>query len=232
MEEIVELINYTYDKYHSKKIKLTVSKRLKGIANSYNQLIKIAKKNYNLDANKYYNTRLKSDKKLLQVQTKALQEINRCLKNILCEYHIMPASSFSAQTHLIGDSDIDFMVRIKNISINDIVKITNYLGNYGYIFKKIGTPDDDTLRYFIHSKIIDNIEIEVKIRDYDGANFIAKLHNYLDNKLTKEQQIYTTYIKYLMKNNNYNDEYWKFKLIYNEYGLYKIKSSSLIMPLV
>ena len=50
----------------------------------------------------------------------------------------MPASSFSARTHLLGDSDIDLMIRIKYITINDIVKITNKLGKCGYIFKNIG----------------------------------------------------------------------------------------------
>ena len=35
-----------------------------------------------------------------------------------------------------------------------------------------------------------------------------------------------------MKNGGYKNEYWKFKLIYNEYGLYKTKSSLLMLPLV
>jgi len=231
MEEIINLINNTYNVYHSKKENLSVNERLKGINDAYLSLINLGKENFSDEATKYYRTRQKINKKLLKIQNKALKEINKCLKDVI-DYYIIPASSFSSKVHLIGDSDIDLMIRIKNISINDIVKITNKLGNCGYIFKSIGTPDDENLRYFIHSKIINNIEIEVKVRDYEGADFIAKLHEYLDNHLTIPQQIFTTYIKYLMKNNNKKEEYWKFKLIYNEYGLYKINSASLIMPLV
>jgi hypothetical protein len=230
MKDLIKLINKTYNTYHSKTAKLNTDERLKGIGESYIKLIELAKENYFDDANKYYKSRSKLDKKLLKIQNKSLNEIKKCLTDI--EYDIMPASSFSARTQLLGDSDIDLMIRIKYITINDIVKITNKLGKCGYIFKNIGTPDDEKLRYFIHSKYLNGVEIEVKVRDYDGADFIAKLHKYLDSKLTKEQQIFTTYIKFLMKNGGHKDEYWIFKLIYNEYGLYKIKSPSLIMPLV
>ena len=41
-------------------------------------------------------------------------------------------------------------------------------------------------------------EIEVKVRDYEASEFIANLHKYLDSKITKEQQMFTTYIKYLI----------------------------------
>ena len=44
------------------------------------------------------------------------------------DYYIMPASSFSSKTHLVGDSDIDLMIRIKSMTFNDIIKITNKLG--------------------------------------------------------------------------------------------------------
>jgi predicted nucleotidyltransferase len=170
--------------------------------------------------------------KLFQIQKKALGEIKKCLKDVLPEYHIIPASSFSAKTYLISDSDIDLMLRIKNISIDDIIKVANKLGQCGYIFKSIGTPGDEKLRYFIHGKIINGVEIEVKIRDFDSSQFIVNLHNFLDNNLTIKQQMFTTFIKYLMKKEGKKEEYWKFKLIYNEYGLYKTKSTKLIMPLV
>jgi predicted nucleotidyltransferase len=211
---------------------MTVADRLKGIENAYLKLIELCKENYLDEAKKYYKTRQKMNNKLVKVQKKALNEIKKCLQDVLLDYHIMPASSFSARTLLIGESDIDLMIRIKNISLNDIVKVSNKLGNCGYIFKNIGTPNDEELRYFIHGKIMNDVEIEVKFRDYDGSQFIANLHEYLDKNLSIPQQMFTTYIKYLMKKENKKEEYWKFKLIYNEYGLYKIKSPSLIMPLV
>ena len=231
MEEIVQLINQTYQTYHSKNTKFSINKRLKAISNSYIKLLEIAKNNYFEQANKYYKLRSKSDNKLLKIQSKSLDEIKKCLSSTNIDYEIIPASSFSAKTHLVGDSDIDLMLRIKSMNINDIITVTNQLGKCGYIFKSIGTPTDEKLRYFIHSKHINGVEIEVKVRDYHGAKFIVNLHKYLDNKLTKEQQIFTTYIKYLMKN-NYKDEYWKFKLISQEHALYKINSSSLLLPLV
>jgi hypothetical protein len=231
-EEMIKLINQTYNTYHSKIVKLNTEERLKNIGNVYLKLLELAKNNFLDEATKYYKTRSKSDKKLLKIQQKSLNEIKKCLNDVFPDYYIMPASSFSSKTHLVGDSDIDLMIRIKSMTFNDIIKITNKLGNCGYIFKSIGTPEDEKLRYIIHGKIINGVEIEVKVRDYEASEFIANLHKYLDSKLTKEQQIFTTYIKYLMKNGNYKDEYWKFKLICYEYGLYKTKSSLLLLPLV
>ena len=231
MDDIIELINNTYDTYRAKSKKIFISKRLKGVGESYPKILDLCKKYYTNEATKYYTVRQKMNKKLLKIQKKALDEIKKCLKDVLSDYYIMPASSFSANTHLIGESDIDLMMWIKNMSINDIVNVSNKLGQSGYVFKNIGTPSDKNLRYFIFSKIINGVEIEFKFRDWDGSQIIAKLHKYLNNHLTTSQQMFTTYIKYLMKTNNKKEEYWKFKLIYNEYGLYKIKSPILLMPL-
>lgn len=231
-DEMIKLINQTYNTYHSKTVKLNTEERLKNIGDAYLKLLELGKNNFLDEATKYYKIRSKSDKKLLKIQEKSINEIKKCLNDVFPDYYIMPASSFSSKTHLVGDSDIDLMIRIKSITINDIIKITNKLGKCGYMFKSIGTPEDEKLRYIIHGKIINGVEIEVKVRDYEASEFIANLHKYLDSKLTKEQQIFTTYIKYLMKNGGYKNEYWKFKLIYNEYGLYKTKSSLLMLPLV
>ena len=57
------------------------------------------------------------------------------------------------------------------------------------------------------------------------------MHKYIDSKLTNDQRIYITYIKYLLKSQKC-EEYWKFKLIVYEHALYKTKSKFLLMPLV
>ena len=59
MEKIIELINDTYNTYHSKSKKMTVADRLKGIGNAYLELIELCKENYLDEAKKYYKTRQK-----------------------------------------------------------------------------------------------------------------------------------------------------------------------------
>jgi hypothetical protein len=133
------------------------------------------------------------------------------------------------------------MVRIKDMytniisnNLDDIIKFSNRLGNCGYVFHEVKSKEDPTATYYVFQKIIDGIEIEIKVRDYDGAIFVANLHNYTDNELDEESKIYTTYIKYKLKENKekYKNEYWKFKLIYTENAMYKTGATKLIMPLV
>ena len=82
MKDLIKLINKTYNIYHSKTAKLNTDERLKGIGESYNKLIELAKENYFDDANKYYKSRSKLDKKLLNIQNKSLNEIKKCLTDI------------------------------------------------------------------------------------------------------------------------------------------------------
>ena len=48
-------------------------------------------------------------------------------------------------------------------------------------------------------KWIDGVEFEVKIRDYECTLPIQKLHDKLDNDLTREEYVFWTYHKYLLK---------------------------------
>jgi len=239
MEQIVTEINNIYNTFHSKQTKYTTIERLKGISDGYKKIIDIAKVNFRIDAETYFDMRKKSDKKLEKIQRKVLKKINKCFSGL--QYDIIPASSFSAKVNVIGESDLDFMVRIKDMytniisnNLDDIIKFSNRLGKCGYVFHEIKSKEDPTATYYVFQKIVDGIEIEIKIRDFDGATFVAKLHDYTDNKLDKESKIYTTYIKYKLKENKekYKNEYWKFKLIYTENAMYKTNATKLIMPLV
>ena len=199
MEKIVSEINNIYNTFHSNKTKYTTKERLEGISDGYNRIIAIAKEHFKIDAEFYFDERKKSDKKIAKVQKKVVKKIKKCFEGL--EYDIIPASSFSAKVNVIGESDIDFMVRIKDMytniisnNLDDIIKFSNRLGKCGYVFHEIKSKEDPTATYYVFQKIVDGIEIEIKIRDFDGATFVAKLHDYTDNKLDKESKIYTTYI--------------------------------------
>ncbi len=240
MDTIIKHINYIYNTYHSSNTNYDTSQRLSGISNGYEQLIDIAKNNYENDAKEYFNKRTHEDKKLKKIQKNELKNIKKCLNGL--QFDIIPASSFSAKVNVIGESDLDFMVRIKDMHINiknnsldDLVQFSNRLGSCGYIFSEVKSKEDVTATYYVFTKNTDNVDIEVKVRDFDGSIFVAKLHDYSDNKLDMNSKIYTTYIKQFFKlpenKKQYADEYWKFKLIYTESAMYKTGATKLIMPL-
>ncbi len=241
MEKIVKNINYIYNTFHSQNNNYTTKERLKGIADGYKNIIDIAKNNYKEEAHKYYKKRTSEDKKITKIQKEEIKNIKKCLKKL--DFEIMPASSFSAKVNVIGESDIDFLVKIKdmynnikNNKLDDLIEISNRLGKCGYKFSEVNAREDPIGTYYVFSKINNGIEIEVKVRDYDGCRFISELHNYVDNKLDLESKIYTTYIKQFFKlpenKSKYKEEYWKFKAIYSENALYETKSPKLMLPLV
>lgn len=241
MDKIIIEINNIYNKFHSKNTQYSTKERLEGISNGYEKIINIGKTHFKNEAELYFNKRKHSDVKIEKIQKKVLKRIKKCFNGL--KYDIIPASSFSAKVNVIGESDLDFMVTIKNMynnifsnNLDDIVKFSNRLGQCGYVFHEIKSKEDPTATYYVFQKKIDGIEIEVKVRDLDGSIFVANLHNYTDNTLDEESKIYTTYIKQYFKlpenKDKCKEEYWKFKLIYTENAMYKTGAKKLIMPLV
>lgn len=74
---------------------------------------------------------------------------------------VLPASSFSAKTNLVGESDINFNVLFDKLNISDLIKISNICGANGFEFIEIRSSHDNGIHY-VFQKFIDNVEIELK----------------------------------------------------------------------
>ena len=154
LEKIIdETINISY----KKEDKLSIRKRYKLMNDGFNKIMKHIDENYQKEANSYYKKRSLKDKKINKIQSKALIEIKSCVKQLSCskniEYDIIPASSFTAKTNLIGESDLDFLILIKNINDDKAICFGNALGNCKYILNEIRNKKDYKKKTLCISKI-------------------------------------------------------------------------------
>ena len=102
---------------------MTPRERYKNLAMTFDGILEIVHTYFNDEAVVYYKERSKHDAGLKKIQDDSKREIERCIKDMECfeqhniEVDVVPASSFSARTHLIGDSDIDFAIMVKKIDM-------------------------------------------------------------------------------------------------------------------
>ena len=80
-----------------------------------------------------------------------------------------------------------------------IEDLNYFLGKYNFKFEKIGNKNDSKNMYYIFNQHIDNIEVELKVRDLDNSNAVRALHDYIDNKLDQNLKILMTYAKNQLK---------------------------------
>jgi hypothetical protein len=151
-----------------------------------------------------------------------LSGLDFCCKTSI---HIM--SSFNSGTNLIADSDIDFGLLVLNLTDKKCATIGKILEEKGYKFAKVFNPDNPKNTYTSYEKIVDGIEIEVKIRDHDFSQVMLMLHNYLDNTLTEHQRTMITYGKYLFKTHE-KRLYNLFKKLIYEYAFNYIEGGHLM----
>ena len=169
--------------------------------------------------------------RLKEIQTSVKAELEGLFEDI--DLTVTPASSFSAGTNLIEESDIDFNVPVKNLDTETLVRLSNLCGTKGYRFTGALSTDNPGI-YYVFSQIVIQgdieVEIEVKIRHAEVYEQIhSKMHQYLDNTMSTKDKATITWIKYnLIKNKPY---YKAFKALYYEYALAKAGVYEMIYPL-
>ena len=99
------------------------------------------------------------------------------------------------------ESHNEFGSNFNHVIYNKIVKI---LYENGYSFDHICDYNNIERRYFSFSKVVkdengENVEFEVKIRDYEFSKLMLALHKYLDEVLSYEEQTFITFGKFLCK---------------------------------
>lgn len=218
-KNIIELNNY----YHSKTVKLTKDDRLNGIIKSFREILN---KYSDKTASLYVKKRKPEDKKLKIIQEKIRKETI----NFLGIKDIIPVSSFTAGTNLIGISDLDYAVLVDEINENILLKYSNLFGMNGYVFKEIRQPNAIGVHY-VFEKYIDNVEIEMKLRDKKYfLSTINPMHLYIDKKISKKDKETITWIKYNLKEKS-KEGYKAFKALYYEYGIGMAGLKDMLYPI-
>ena len=240
---IIAKINKVYG-YYSSRFNITPRKRLKMFNRGFNKILELCKQKYEKKANKYYTIRNKENKKYKIAQKYALKELKRvfCLDkvkkkfNYVDEIVVHKTSSYAAKTHIIGDSDIDFTICIDSkLKVSDFEKCYKEIGEtfltkVGYRCKKCIQNTKKCELYQVFTKMINGIEIEVKIRDLNAFSSLLRYHKYMNSCWNNDKKIYITYIKYLLSNPKV-DEYTKFKWLIMEFGFYNAGVGKFFGPI-
>ena len=216
---------------------MTPRERYKGMAHTFDEILALARSyGFEPDAKRYYAERRKGDAALERLQARAKAEIERCIGETACvgmhklAFRVVPASSFSARTHLTGESDIDFAVLIKRIDTNKVVCASNGLGACGFVYNDLRNVESLRHVHWVFQKFVDGVELEAKVRDDDGFKEILKLHDYLDRRMDQDTRELVTYVKHLFKTHN-KAGYDEFKQFYYSQAGYHGGTRELLYPL-
>jgi len=226
---IQEKVSSIYRTYHSKDASFSKKERLEGIMNGMDELITIVSADEEA-AESYVLRRTEQNKKLAIIQSQTGRQVSGFLG-----IEAIPASSFSAGTNLIGESDLDFNVPVMNREEETMIRLANLCGKNGYHFVEIRSKGRAG-QHAVFQKWVDEadikVEIEVKLQ-FDGEYYLrvfVPLHNYLDNVMNDRDRTMITWMKYNLKNLS-KDGYATFKGLYYEYALAKSGGTELLYPL-
>ncbi len=208
----------------SKKNQLTIQQRLKAILIEFPQLLE--QLSGEPEAKTYIQNRKKEDHKLKKIQTKVQKDAIKFLDN----KNIIPASSFSAGTNLIGESDLDFAVLVDNLDDETLMIYSNLFGLHGFQFTEIRQKGNIGVHY-VFQKYVDGVEIEMKLRDKKYfMSFLYHIHHFNDHVLSKKDKETITWIKYNLKNNS-KEAYDAFKSLYYDFASASSGMKQLLYPL-
>ena len=222
---------------YSRGLDMTPRARYKGMAHTFDQILDLARASgFEAAAKAYYEQRRRGDAALERLQTQTKKEIERCIQDTDCMgmhkmvFRVVPASSFSAKTHLTGESDIDFAVLVKRIDTNKVVCASNGLGGCGFIYNDLRNPESPRHVHWVFQKFVNGVELEAKVRDDDGFKEILKLHDYLDHHMSQDTRELVTYVKHLFKTHD-RKGYDEFKQFYYSQAGYHGGTKELLYPL-
>lgn len=161
-------------------------------------------------ADRYYDKRQKYNKKISSIIN--ISKIKSMLNPIKFKYSLLLMSSYP-NFNLIKDSDVDFGLLVRNLDMEKLFQITILLTSNGFKPNSM-TLNKNGMNAYRFIKIINGLEVEIKIRDYKSTIPIQKLHIALNSAPIQEQK-YWTYHKYLIK--NYVKEHPNKKRLYSEF---------------
>ena len=165
-----------------------------------------------------YNSRIKP---IVMLELKQLQELFDGDQHDIVFIKLM--SSYTANTNLCGTSDIDIGVVLNGMTEAKVQIIAQLLLDRGYRFSKLMNG------YYCYNRIItmdhgEEIEIEIKVRDFDLSKDMICLHDYLDNECEEKQKMIYTYLKYkfMLYKEVFPKAYSLLKMLFYNIALLKI----------
>lgn len=195
----------------------SVNEALEYVAKQMNNVIFPMLEQYENEAKIYCQKRDLNNSKIQSVLDEELHKIKKELSTnlnapleIIPVVYVVPMTSFTGKLHLEGHSDVDIAVCVRNMYQEDgsdntlyIDIVTNKLRELGYNYtSSFGYDANWTIpknRYISYGKIVDDIEVEIKIRDWRNTQPLIDLHEKIDKNLTVKQQCLYTYAKLLLK---------------------------------
>jgi hypothetical protein len=220
-----------FNKIHSKNTGESSRERLRKSADWMKQKIQEVHALDHANIQIYMKRREKDDERLKKIEKAVQKDITSFLKE-----EVISASSFSAGTNLVGDSDLDFNVPISPMDTLNLVRLSNLCGQQGYEFAEIRNVESPNLHY-VFQRVVEGVEIEIKLNNRGPYMAVMdKVHTYLDHDMTKEDRECITWMKYKFKNLSKRSiegkEYYnKFKAMYYEYALYYAEVNQMLYPL-
>ena len=237
---IGEVVLVDYREYHSKAVRMTTKNRIRGIHESFVDLLQFVWSRDQEKIKQYIEKRKPEDEKLQKVQDKMKPEIKKML-----DIEPIPASSFTAGTNILGDSDLDFNIPVPDMNLRKLLILATKCGNYGYQFADIRNEGLPGVNY-VFSKFVDGVEIEVKLNHaVPYMEVMDKVHDYLDRQMPKEHKQTIAWIKQhfkdLTKKRANTEEakaavelakkqYKEFKALYYEHALYPMGLHEMMYP--
>jgi len=139
---IGEVVLVDYREYHSKAARMTIKNRIRGIHESFVDLLQFVWSRDQEEIKQYIEKRKPEDEKLQKVQDKMKPEIKKML-----DIEPIPASSFTAGTNILGDSDLDFNIPVPDMNLRKLLILATKCGNYGYDFADIRNEGQPGVNY-------------------------------------------------------------------------------------
>jgi hypothetical protein len=216
----------------------SINDEITNLVNRFNSTILPLLENKLEEAEKYYKEREEYSEKKVDPVNEQVKILMKKMKEeykdeFNDEYTYSVASSYSAKMNLIGESDIDYFILFKPLTTEKIIRISQLLERYNFKFDKARNLDKVDNVYYIYSQIIDDIEVEVKVRDLYYSRSVVALHDYIDNKLDKDTKILLTYAKYQLKLKSKQDKLFRgydyFKTLFYNYCFKDIDDSFYII---
>ena len=229
--DIGQELSTLFSKIHSKKNSMNARERLQLSAKWMKEKIQEVHTADHEMIQRYMERRKPEDERLKKIQKAVQRDIASFL-----EEEVISASSFSAGTNLVGDSDLDFNVPISPMDTLNLVRLSNLCGQHGYTFDEVRNAESPNL-HFVFQKVVEGVEIEIKLNNRGPYMAVMdKVHTYLDHHMPKEDREGITWMKYKFKNlskkNNAGKQYYnQFKVMYYEYALYHAGVNQLLYPL-
>jgi len=229
--KVASHVSTQYAQFHSKKVHLTPKARLDMIRAFFTDVVTRIHDHDRDEIATYIEKRNEENIRLRAIEKTVKTEIEKMLGT----HEVYSASSFSANTNLSGESDLDFNIPFDALD-KKLVQLSNNCGLHGYEFSEVRSEDNPGIHY-VFQKIVDGVEIEVKLRHKAFYMEVHhKMHDYLDHHMSQHDKDTITWIKHklnqLSKQNSSKKKAYKlFKAMYYEQALSHAHVHKMLYPL-